>query len=49
MTTKFMNTCPVTNGLCFNPLCMFGCIENQRKKYNTKAILFTTLLILIIL
>ena len=28
MKTKFLNTCPVTGGLCANPLCIFGCIEN---------------------
>jgi ribosomal protein S12 len=24
---KFMNTCPVTKGICLNPLCIFGCLE----------------------
>lgn len=25
---KFLNTCPVTRGICLNPLCLMGCIEN---------------------
>lgn len=24
---KFMRKCPVTQGTCLNPMCMFGCIE----------------------
>lgn len=24
---SFMNTCPVSRGICLNPLCLFGCIE----------------------
>jgi hypothetical protein len=25
---KFLNTCPATGGICMNPLCLIGCIED---------------------
>ena len=27
---KFVKPCPKGGGYCLNPLCMFGCIENQK-------------------
>ncbi len=24
----FLNKCPVTGGICLNPMCIAGCIEN---------------------
>lgn len=27
----FAGKCPVTGGLCLNPMCAFGCIDNLKK------------------
>lgn len=27
MSQSFMNKCPATGGICLNPMCLFGCIE----------------------
>ena len=27
----FAGTCPVTDGVCLNPMCMFGCIEAMKE------------------
>lgn len=28
----FAGKCPVTGGICLNPFCAFGCIENKTIK-----------------
>ena len=39
MKGKFMNTCPVTGGLCLNPLCAFGCIESKYEQLTLSSCL----------